>query len=96
MIGEAGKEAVVPLHSADSPAKSKVGMDPSMQASAGSMLAVTDQFIKSMGALGGPVSQALGSDISNLAKTFGMSQTLPNLSLGGGKFREDTICKERT
>lgn len=94
MIGEAGKEAVVPLHSADSPAKSKVGMDPSMQASAGSMLAVTDQFIKSMGALGGPVSQALGSDISNLAKTFGMSQTLPNLSLGGGKFREDTTAKK--
>lgn len=94
MIGEAGKEAVVPLHSADSPAKSKVGMDPSMQASAGSMLAVTDQFIKSMGALGGPVSQALGADISNLAKTFGMSQTLPNLSLGGGKFREDTSAKK--
>ena len=94
MIGEAGKEAVVPLHSADSPAKSKTGMDPSMQASAGSMLAVTDQFIKSMGALGGPVSQALGSDISNLAKTFGMSQTLPNLSLGGGKFREDTTAKK--
>ena len=94
MIGEAGKEAVVPLHSADSPAKSKVGMDPSMQASAGSMLAVTDQFIKSMGALGGPVSQALGSDISNLAKTFGMSQTLPNLSIGGGKFKEDTSSKK--
>ena len=94
MIGEAGKEAVVPLHSADSPAKSKVGMDPSMQASAGSMLAVTDQFIKSMGPLGGPVSQALGSDVSNLAKTFGMSQTLPNLSLGGGKFREDTSAKK--
>lgn len=94
MIGEAGKEAVVPLHSADSPAKSKVGMDPSMQASAGSMLAVTDQFIKSMGPLGGPVSQALGADISNLAKTFGMSQTLPNLSLGGGKFREDTTAKK--
>lgn len=94
MIGEAGKEAVVPLHSADSPAKSKVGMDPSMQASAGSMLAVTDQFIKSMGPLGGPVSQALGADISNLAKTFGMSQTLPNLSLGGGKFKEDTSAKK--
>ena len=94
MIGEAGKEAVVPLHSADSPAKSKTGMDPSMQASAGSMLAVTDQFIKSMGPLGGPVSQALGADISNLAKTFGMSQTLPNLSLGGGKFREDTTAKK--
>ena len=94
MIGEAGKEAVVPLHSADSPAKSKVGMDPSMQASAGSMLAVTDQFIKSMGPLGGPVSQALGADISDLAKTFGMSQTLPNLSLGGGKFREDTTSKK--
>ncbi len=94
MIGEAGKEAVVPLHSADSPAKSKIGMDPSMQASAGSMLAVTDQFIKSMGPLGGPVSQALGADISNLAKTFGMSQTLPNLSLGGGKFREDTTAKK--
>jgi hypothetical protein len=94
MIGEAGKEAVVPLHSADSPAKSKIGMDPSMQASAGSMLAVTDQFIKSMGPLGGSVSQALGSDISNLAKTFGMSQTLPNLSLGGDKFREDTTAKK--
>lgn len=94
MIGEAGKEAVVPLHSADSPAKSKMGMDPSMQASAGSMLAVTDQFIKSMGPLGGPVSQALGADISNLAKTFGMSQTLPNLSIGGGKFREDTTAKK--
>lgn len=94
MIGEAGKEAVVPLHSADSPAKSKTGMDPSMQASAGSMLAVTDQFIKSMGPLGGPVSQALGADISNLARTFGMSQTLPNLSLGGGKFREDTTAKK--
>ena len=63
--------------------------DPGMQTSAASTLTVVDQFIKGMGPLGSPVSQALGSDISALSKTFGMSQTLPNLKIGGAKFTED-------
>jgi len=67
--------------------------DPGMQASAASTLSVVDQFIKGMGPLGAPVAQALGPDIANLTRTFGMSQTLPNLKLGGGKFKEDGNAK---
>jgi len=68
--------------------------DPGMKASGASTLAVVDQFIKGMGPLGAPVSQALGPDVSNLAKTFGMSQTLPNLKLGGGRFTPDASAKK--
>lgn len=67
--------------------------DPGMQASAASTLSVVDQFIKGMGPLGSPVAQALGPDIANLTRTFGMSQTLPNLKIGGGKFKEDGNAK---
>lgn len=67
--------------------------DPGMQSSAASTLSVVDQFIKGMGPLGAPVAQALGPDISNLTRTFGMSQTLPNLKIGGGKFKEDGNAK---
>jgi hypothetical protein len=97
MLGEAGKEAVVDINSKQG--KSLMGQqsgDPGMKASGASTLAVVDQFIKGMGSLGAPVSQALGPDIQNLARTFGMSQTLPNLKIGGGKFKEDgTATKKR-
>jgi hypothetical protein len=95
MLGEAGKEAVVDLNS--DKGKKIVGQkseDPGMKASGASTLAVIDQFIKGMGYLGAPVSQALGPDIQNLSRTFGMSQTLPNLKMGGGKFREDGSAKK--
>lgn len=97
MLGEAGKEAVVDLNS--NQGKNLMGQqsgDPGMKASGASTLAVVDQFIKGMGSLGAPVSQALGPDIQNLARTFGMSQTLPNLKIGGGRFKEDgTAAKKR-
>ena len=97
MLGEAGKEAVVDLNS--NQGKNLMGQqsdDPGMKASGASTLAVVDQFIKGMGALGAPVSQALGSDIQNLSRTFGMSQALPNLKIGGAKFKEDgTATKKR-
>lgn len=67
--------------------------DPGMQSSAASTLSVVDQFIKGMGPLGAPVAQALGPDIANLTRTFGMSQTLPNLKIGGGRFKEDGSAK---
>lgn len=102
MIGEAGKEAVVDLNSRSArnmfnakPSATPEGeSDPGMQASGASTLAVVDQFIKGMGPLGAPVAQALGPDISNLARTFGMSQTLPNIKVGGGRFREDAGAKK--
>ena len=101
MVGEAAGgskgEAVVPLSSGIG--KQMLGGgnssgDPGMQTSAGSTLAVVDQFIKGMGPLGAPVAQALGPDIQQLSKTFGMSQTLPNLRIGGGKFKEDGNAKK--
>lgn len=95
MLGEAGKEAVVDLNS--NQGRDLMGQqkdDPGMKASGASTLAVVDQFIKGMGPLGAPVSQALGPDISNLARTFGMSQSLPNLKIGGGKFKEDGNAKK--
>ena len=102
MIGEAGKEAVVDLNSRSArdmfsakPSATPEGeSDPGMQASGASTLAVVDQFIKGMGPLGAPVAQALGPDVSNLARTFGMSQTLPNIKVGGGRFREDAGAKK--
>lgn len=102
MISEAGKEAVVDLNSRSArsmfnakPSATPEGeSDPGMQASGASTLAVVDQFIKGMGPLGAPVAQALGPDISNLARTFGMSQTLPNIKVGGGRFREDAGAKK--
>lgn len=95
MIGEAGREAVVDLNSntAKKSLNNQKG-DPGMKASGASTLAVVDQFIKGMGPLGAPVSQALGPDIQNLSRTFGMSQTLPNLKIGGGKFKEDGSAKK--
>lgn len=95
MLGEAGKEAVVDLNSSDAKAKGLSGTeDPGMKASGASMLAVVDQFVKGMGPLGTPVAQALGPDVQNLARKFGMSQSLPNLKIGGGKFREDGNAKK--
>ena len=85
MIGEAGKEAVVDLNSADAKGNN-LASDAPMKAVGGSMLAMTDTFIKALGPLGSPVSQALGPDIQNLARDFGMSNVLPNLNIGGGKF----------
>lgn len=99
MIGEAGKEAVVDLNSADArnQMKNKGGIDPSMKAVGGSLLAVTDAFIKSLGPAGAPVAQTVGGEISNLANTFGMSSTLPNLRVGGGLFGNESGSKrERT
>jgi hypothetical protein len=97
MLGEAGKEAVVDLNS--NQGRGLMGQqkgDPGMKASGAATLAVVDQFIKGMGQLGAPVSQALGSDIQNLARDFGMSQALPNLKIGGGKFKEDgSAAKKR-
>jgi hypothetical protein len=95
MIGEAGKEAVVDLNS--NQGKNLVGNqsgDVGMKASGASTLAVVDQFIKGMGSLGAPVSQALGPDIQNLTRSFGMSQALPNLKIGGGTFKEDGNAKK--
>lgn len=93
MIGEAGKEAVVDLNSRQSrkmlSGSSQSTGDAGMKASGAATLAIVDQFIKGMGPLGAPVAQALGPDISNLARTFDMSQVLPNLKIGGGKFKED-------
>jgi len=97
MIGEAGKEVVVDLNdrSARNMLKSSPSnVDPGMKASGASTLAVVDQFIKGMGPLGAPVSQSLAPDIANLSRTFGMSQTLPNLRIGGGKFKEDGNAKK--
>lgn len=95
MIGEAGKEAVIDLNSSEGRDLSNQQKgDPGMKASGASTLAVVDQFIKGMGPLGAPVSQALGPDIQNLSRTFGMSQTLPNLKIGGGKFKEDGNAKK--
>ena len=85
MIGEAGKEAVVDLNSADAKGNN-LASDAPMKAVGGSMLAMTDTFIKALGPLGSPVSQALGPDIQNLARDFGMSNVLPNLNIGGGNF----------
>lgn len=94
MIGEAGKESVVDLNSSvASDATSKGSEDPGMKASGGSMLAVVDQFVKGMGPLGAPVAQALGPDVQNLARQFGMSQVLPNLKIGGAKFKDDGKSK---
>lgn len=95
MIGEAGREAVVDLNS--NQGRGLMGQqkgDAGMKASGAATLAVVDQFIKGMGALGSPVAQALGPDIQNLSRTFGMSQTLPNLRIGGGKFKEDGNAKK--
>ena len=93
MLGEAGKEAVVDLNTREG--KTLQGTeDPAMKASGGSMLAVVDQFVKGMGPLGAPVAQAIGPDIQNLSRKFGMSQVLPNLRIGGGKFREDGNAKK--
>jgi hypothetical protein len=94
MIGEAGKESVVDLNSSTADAAiSKESEDPGIKASGGSMLAVVDQFVKGMGPLGAPVAQALGPDVQNLARQFGMSQVLPNLKIGGAKFKDDGKSK---
>lgn len=101
MIGEAagggGGEVVKDLRSADGRKMMSNGgasEDPGMKTSGATTLAVVDQFIKGMGPLGAPVAQALGPDIQNLSRTFGMSQTLPNLRIGGGKFKEDGNAKK--
>jgi hypothetical protein len=94
MLGEAGKEAVVDLNSANAKTSGASPEDPGMKASGASMLAVVDQFVKGMGPLGTPVAQALGPDVQNLARKFGMSQALPNLKIGGGKFRENGNAKK--
>lgn len=94
MLGEAGKEAVVDLNSSGAK-QIKGNEDPGMKASGASMLAVVDQFVKGMGPLGSPVAQALGPDVQNLSRQFGMSQVLPNLNIGGAKFKEDGNAKKQ-
>lgn len=102
MVGEAagggGGEVVKDLRSAAGRKMMSSGgstsEDPGMKTSGATTLAVVDQFIKGMGPLGAPVAQALGPDIQNLSRTFGMSQTLPNLRIGGGKFKEDGSAKK--
>lgn len=102
MIGEAagggGGEVVKDLRSAAGRKMLSNGgsteEDPGMKTSGATTLAVVDQFIKGMGPLGSPVAQALGPDIQNLSRTFGMSQTLPNLRIGGSKFKEDGNAKK--
>jgi hypothetical protein len=97
MIGEAGKEAVVDLNSADArnQMNNKGGVDPSMKAVGGSLLSVTDAFIKALGPVGGPVAQTVGGDISNLAGTFGMSSVLSNLKIGGASFKDSSDAKRK-
>lgn len=97
MIGEAGKEQVVDLNSAD--ARNSLGSgdqgNTSMQAVGGSLLSVVDQFLSAMGPLGAPVSQAIGPEISNLAREFGVSQSLGNLSISGSKFKDNGQTKKQ-
>jgi hypothetical protein len=44
--------------------------------------------------LRGPVSQAVSPDIAEYSKKFGVSQLLPNIKIGGGKFKEDGNAKK--
>ena len=77
MIGEAGKEAVVDLNSAEG--KSQLGgggpdMDSAGQsyysAIAGSTLAVTKEFIDGMGPIGAAVAPVIQDDIAKLGQTL--------------------------
>ena len=96
MVGEAGKEAVVDLNSADARNKMRGGdaMDPSMKVVGGSILAVTDAFIKALGPMGDAVSQTIGPEVQNLSTDFGMSSALPNLRIGGSQFRDNSNAKK--
>ena len=102
MVGEAAGgskgEAVVPLSSGAG--KKMLGgenssMDPGMQFAGAATLSVVDNSIKGMGQLGGPVAAALGPNIQQLATKFGVAQTLPNLRIGGAKFKEDGNAKKK-
>lgn len=101
MIGEAAGgnqgEVVQDLRSSDGKKMmgGSGGADPGMKTSGAATLTVIDQLIQSMGDKGPAVAQALGPDISNLAKEFGMSQTLPNIRIGGGKFKQDGNTKKQ-
>lgn len=96
MIGEAGKEQVIDLNSAD--ARNSIGGDQgnsSMKAVGGSLLSVVDQFLSAMGPLGDPVKQAMGAEASSLAREFGIAQSLSNLSVSGSKFKDNTQSKRQ-
>ena len=90
MIGEAGKEAVVDLNSAEG--KSQLGgggpdMDSAGQsyysAIAGSTLAVTKEFIDGMGPIGAAVAPVIQDDIAKLGQTFELPSTSIKMSVGG-------------
>lgn len=94
MIGEAGKERVVDLHSRD--AKNTNGdSTAAMQATGGSLLSVVNEFMKAMGPLGGPVSQAVGPQAAALAKDFDMSGGLLNFRMQGGLFKDNNDNKKK-
>ena len=90
MIGEAGKEAVVDLNSAEG--KSQLGgADPDMDsvgqsyysAIAGSTLAVTKEFVDGMGPIGASVAPVIQDDIAKLGQTFELPSTSIKMSVGG-------------
>lgn len=90
MIGEAGKEAVVDLNSAEG--KSQLGgggpdMDSAGQsyysAIAGSTLAVTKEFVDGMGPIGAAVAPVIQDDIAKLGQTFELPSTSIKMSVGG-------------
>jgi len=90
MIGEAGKEAVVDLNSAEG--KSQLGggssaVDSAGQsyygAIAGSTLAVTKEFIEGMGPIGAAVAPVIQDDIAKLGQTFELPATAIKMSVGG-------------
>lgn len=89
MIGEAGKEAVVDLNSAQG--KSQLGGGPDMDsvgqsyysAIAGSTLAVTKEFIDGMGPIGAAVAPVIQDDIAKLGQTFELPSTSIKMSVGG-------------
>lgn len=91
MIGEAGKEAVVDLNSAQG--RKQFGgtnagdVDSAGQAYysaiAGTTLAVTKEFVEGMGPIGASVAPAIQDDISKLGKTFDLPATSIKMSVGG-------------
>lgn len=98
MIGEAGKEAVVDLNSRSArnmlnPSASEG--DPGIKTSGAALLTGVSQFVQGLDPqLRGPVSQAVSPDIAEYSKKFGVSQLLPNIKIGGGKFKEDGNAKK--
>ena len=94
--GSAGEE-VRPLNSMMG--KQALGVtqqtDPGIQTSASTILATADEFIGGLPSeIRGQVSQSLGPKFAELTQKFGMSQTTPNLRIGGGKLKEDGNAKK--